>query len=130
MRAASLAPGGAGPVAQVVWRHRRHEVRARLWDRDELVPKRIASPAQLVALGAALAARRWCPGCCRDVGYCIPTSLGACTACAFPDLELDRVDAVQVAAELDPTATGDGFDPTGSDPAGSDEEVPDDVRAA
>ncbi|MDN5915948.1 MAG: hypothetical protein L0I76_12700, partial [Pseudonocardia sp.] len=84
MREAGLAPGGAAPVAQIVWRHRRHEVRALLWDRTELAPKRVATPAQLAAVGLALAARRWCPACARDAGYCIPTSLGVCVDCAFP----------------------------------------------
>lgn len=90
MRAAGLAPGGSAPVAQVVVRvERRHrqETRAWLWAREDLVTKRVASPAQLVAVGRALAARRWCPSCSRDVGYCIPTSLGACVACALPSLE-------------------------------------------
>lgn len=98
MRAQGLAPGGAAPVAQVVVRverRYRRETRARLWDRDELVAKRVPSPAQLVALEHALAARRWCPSCSRDVGYCIPTSLGECIACAFPDLESDPADGSQ-----------------------------------
>ncbi len=83
MRAAGLAPGGAQPVGQVVCRGGRR--RAWLYDRTELVAKRVASPAQLVALGKAMAARRWCPTCRRDVGYCVPTSLGECAACAFPE---------------------------------------------
>jgi hypothetical protein len=86
MRAAGLAPGGADPVGQIVFHRGRREVRALLWDRAELVTKRVASPAQLVALGRALAARRWCSGCSRDVGYCVPTSLGVCVDCAFPGL--------------------------------------------
>ncbi|HEY1969099.1 MAG TPA: RRQRL motif-containing zinc-binding protein [Pseudonocardia sp.] len=88
MRAVRLAPGGAQLVGQVVFTHRRRlgvEVRALLWDRQELVAKRVASSAQMVALSRALAARRWCPGCCRDVGYCVPTSLGRCVDCAFPE---------------------------------------------
>ena len=89
MRALGLAPGGAVPVAQVVWRHRRHEVRGQLWDRSELVPKRTASPAQLVALGKAMAARRWFPSCSRDVGYCIPTSFGQCAGCQWPEVMSD-----------------------------------------
>lgn len=98
MRAADLAPGGAEPVAQVVWRHRRHEVRALLWDRDELVTKRIPTPAQLVAVGLALAARRWCPACARDVGYCLQTSVGVCVDCAFPELAGEPVEARDAAA--------------------------------
>lgn len=89
MRTLGLAPGGAAPVAQVVWRHRRHEIRAQLWDHSELVPKRTASPAQLAALGRAMAARRWCPTCARDVGYCIQTSVGECVDCQFPGVTSD-----------------------------------------
>jgi hypothetical protein len=85
MREAGLAPGGAEPVAQLVFVHKRREVRASLWDRAELVAKRIPSAAQLVALDKAMAARRWCPSCRRDVGYCVPTSLGECIGCAYPD---------------------------------------------
>ena len=86
MRTEGLAPGGAWPVGQLVFHHRRREVRALLYDRGELVPKRVPSAAQLAALGRALAARRRCPACGRDVGYCIPTSLGCCVDCAYPDL--------------------------------------------
>ena len=89
MRAEGLAPGGAWPVGQLVFHHRRREVRALLYDRGELVPKRVPSAAQLAALGRALAARRRCPDCGRDVGYCIPTSLGCCVDCAYPDLATD-----------------------------------------
>lgn len=86
MRALGLAPGGAASVAQMVWRHRRHEVCAQLWDRTELAPKRMPSPAQLVALDRAMAARRWCPSCAQDVGYCIPTGLGRCVDCEYPEV--------------------------------------------
>ena len=86
MRTEGLAPGGAWPVGQLVFHHRRREVRALLYDRGELVPKRVPSAAQLAALERALAARRRCPACGRDVGYCIPTSLGCCVECAYPDL--------------------------------------------
>lgn len=83
MRDQGLAPGGAQPVAQVVCR--RGSRRAWLYDPAELAPKRVPTPAQLAAVAAALAARRWCPTCRHDVGYCIPTSLGQCVSCAFPD---------------------------------------------
>ena len=85
MRAEGLAPGGAWPVGQLVFQHKRREVRALLYDRSELVSKRVPSAAQLAALGRALAARRRCPACGRDVGYCVPTSLGRCVDCAYPD---------------------------------------------
>ncbi len=90
MRTENLAPGGAWPVGQLVFHHRRREVRALLYDRDELVAKRVPSAAQLAALDRALAARRRCPDCGRDVGYCIPTSLGCCVDCAYPELAPDE----------------------------------------
>ena len=55
MRTAGLAPGGAEPVGQIVYRRGRREVRALLWDRSDLVAKRVASAAQLEALGKAMA---------------------------------------------------------------------------
>ncbi len=92
MRAEGLAPGRAWPVGQLVFRHRRREVRSLLYDRGDLVAKRVASAAQLAALDKAMAARRWCLCCDRDVGYCIPTSLGCCVDCAYPDLAQPRPD--------------------------------------
>ncbi len=86
MRAAGLAPGGAVAVGQVVFHRGRREVRALLWARVELRPKRVPTPAQVAALGKAMAARRWCLSCRRDVGYCVPTSLGVCVDCAFPEI--------------------------------------------
>ena len=84
MRAAGLAPGGAQPVARVVCRSGRARRVAYLYDPAELAPKRVATAAQLVAVGKALAARRWCSKCLRDVGYTVPTSLGCCVDCADP----------------------------------------------
>ncbi|MGW2591172.1 RRQRL motif-containing zinc-binding protein, partial [Streptomyces sp. NPDC001515] len=34
------------------------------------------------ALAKAMLARRTCPACHRDAGYCIPSSLGMCVTCA------------------------------------------------
>lgn len=82
MREAGLAPGGTDPVALVLCRRGRRW--AHLWRREDLVAKRTASPAQLAALDRAVAARRWCPSCRRDAGYCIPRSLGECLDCADP----------------------------------------------
>lgn len=83
MREAGLAPGGRGPVGRVVCRRGRRW--AGLWDSTALVPKRQPSPAQLEALARALAARRWCPLCRRDVGYCVPRSVGRCGRCDIND---------------------------------------------
>lgn len=46
-------------------------------------PKRISSPAQLEALEKAMAARRWCRMCRRDVGYCVSKKWGVCGDCAL-----------------------------------------------
>lgn len=89
MREEGLAPGGTEPVAQIVCR--RGQRFAYLWDRSDLVAKRVATPAQLVAVAAATAARRLCPTCGRDAGYCIPRSLGECVACAYPDTDTDLI---------------------------------------
>ena len=102
MRAASLAPGGAAPVGQVVCRRgRRH---ALLYDPADLGATRIPTAAQLAAVAAALAARRRCPTCRRDVGYCIPTSLGECAGCQWPDH--DRPD--RTGATTSPTTRPEG----------------------
>ncbi len=99
MRAEGLAPGGADPVGQLVFSHKRREVWALLWERGALVPKRVPTPAQLAALGRALAARQWCPRCERQVGYCIPTSLGMCVTCAHPDLVEPEPDPVPASTD-------------------------------
>jgi len=88
MREAGLAPGGAWPVAQIVCRRGRR--RALLFDPADLAPKRVPTPAQLAAVGKALAARRWCPDCQTDVGYTVPTSLGRCIDCTYPADQPDR----------------------------------------
>lgn len=79
MRAVGRAPAGAAPVGRIECRRGRRW--ALLWDRAELGPKRTPTPAQRAALGRALAARRRCPSCGRDAGYCIPRSLGCCLDC-------------------------------------------------
>ena len=85
---------------------------AGLWDRAELVAKRAPSPAQLEAVSCALAARRWCPACRRDVGYCIPVSLGVCGACDppldAPQLPVAEVRQVAVAAVAVAAVTVEG----------------------
>ncbi|GAB2770077.1 hypothetical protein GCM10027091_01630 [Streptomyces daliensis] len=43
------------------------------------------TPARTAALAKAMLARRTCPQCRTDAGYCIPTSLGICVSCAYPD---------------------------------------------
>ncbi|MGC5013144.1 RRQRL motif-containing zinc-binding protein [Streptosporangium sp. DT93] len=85
LTAAGLRPGGQGVQAQILWRSKRHGapgVRAAyLYDVRLALPKRTATPAQLEALAKALAARRTCPACRRDVGYVLPRHLGTCLDC-------------------------------------------------
>jgi hypothetical protein len=76
MRDAGLCPGGAEPVARIECR--RGRVWANLWDPSECRPKRVPTLAQRRSIAGALAARRWCPLCQADVGYCIRTTLGHC----------------------------------------------------
>jgi hypothetical protein len=77
-----LRPGGQPIAGQILWIGRTCRVRAAyLYDVALAKPKRSASPRQLAALGKAMTARRTCPSCERDAGYCIPRSLGQCLDC-------------------------------------------------
>lgn len=82
LRAAGLCPGGHEPAGRITCRRGRRW--AWLYRLDLAAPKRTATPAVLAAVGKALAARRWCPGCRRDVGYCVPPVAlgGRCWDCA------------------------------------------------
>ncbi len=81
-----LRPGGQPIAGQILWIGSRRRVRvACLYDVGLAKPKRHLSPRQRAALGKALAARRTCPACGRDVGYCIPRSLGQCLDCHDAD---------------------------------------------
>jgi len=89
LRERGLAPGGHDPVALIGWVQWGRDVFANLYALDLAVPKRTPTPAQLAAIGKALAARRTCPICRRDVGYCLPKSgpfAGRCVEedCARP----------------------------------------------
>jgi hypothetical protein len=86
LRALGLRPGGQGVAAQVERpRRRRGPLVAYLYRIDRAKPVRAMTPAKWAALAKANAARRACPECRRDAGYVIPSSLGMCTTCAFPD---------------------------------------------
>jgi hypothetical protein len=82
LSACGLRPGGAPVVARIEWRAGRRW--ADLYAVATAKPKRPMTPAKTAALGKAMAARRTCPTCGRDVGYCIPLSLGECPDCHFP----------------------------------------------
>jgi hypothetical protein len=82
LRAQGLRPGGQD-VAAVLERPRRRRgpLVAYLYRIDQAKPVRPMTPAKRAALDKAMAARRTCPECRTDVGYCIPRSLGMCVPC-------------------------------------------------
>lgn len=84
LRAQGLRPGGQPVAAQVLWRGVGGTRAAYLYRVDLALPKRTASPAQLVAIAKALEARRTCPTCKQVVWYYIARSLGECLDCAEP----------------------------------------------
>ncbi|MFF4752271.1 RRQRL motif-containing zinc-binding protein [Streptomyces sp. NPDC002514] len=86
LRARGLRPGGQGVAAQLERpRRRRPPLVAYLYRIDQAKPVRPMTPAKRAALAKANTARRTCPQCCRDAGYVIPPSLGACVPCTYPD---------------------------------------------
>jgi hypothetical protein len=86
LRAQGLRPGGQDVAAQLERpRRRRGPLVAYLYRVDLAKPVRPMTPARRAALAKANAARRLCPSCGRDAGYVIPTSLGMCVPCAYPD---------------------------------------------
>ncbi|MEU8994095.1 RRQRL motif-containing zinc-binding protein [Streptomyces caniferus] len=88
LRAMGLRPGGQPVIAQIErLRGQRGPLVAYLYRTDRAKPVRPMTPAKRAALAKANAARRICPNCRSDAGYCIPRSLGMCVPCAFPDEE-------------------------------------------
>ncbi|MBT2507514.1 hypothetical protein J7I98_16800 [Streptomyces sp. ISL-98] len=88
LRIRGLRPGGQPVTAQVMRRSRRRRggvAVAYLYRIDLAKPVRPMTPAKRAALDKAMAARRTCPSCCTDAGYCIPISLGMCVTCAYPE---------------------------------------------
>ncbi|MGW3494011.1 RRQRL motif-containing zinc-binding protein [Streptomyces sp. NPDC001020] len=86
LRALGLRPGGQEVAAQIERpRRRRGPLVAYLYRVDRAKPVRPMTPGRRAALARANAARRTCPQCHRDAGYVIPSSLGMCSTCAFPD---------------------------------------------
>lgn len=85
LRARGLRPGGQPIAAQVMRRSRRRKdevLVGYLYRIDRALPVRPMTPGRAAALATAMLARRTCPTCQTDAGYCIPTSLGECAACA------------------------------------------------
>ncbi|MEE4546182.1 RRQRL motif-containing zinc-binding protein [Streptomyces sp. V4-01] len=88
LRTRGLRPGGQPVAAQLMWRSRkaRGEIRvAWLFRLDLALPVRPMTAGRWAALAAAMRARRTCPTCRRDAGYVLPTSLGMCVPCAYPE---------------------------------------------
>ncbi|WP_406485449.1 RRQRL motif-containing zinc-binding protein [Streptomyces microflavus] len=82
LRALGLRPGGQDVVAEVHRpRRRRGPLVAYLYRIEHAKPVRPMTPGRTAALAAAMLARRTCPNCRTDVGYCIPRSLGMCVPC-------------------------------------------------
>ncbi|MEV6747413.1 RRQRL motif-containing zinc-binding protein [Streptomyces sp. NPDC051080] len=82
LRALGLRPGGQDVAAQLERpRRRRGPLVAYLFLVDRAKPVRPMTPAKWAALAKANTARRTCPVCERDAGYCIPPSLGMCVPC-------------------------------------------------
>ena len=89
LRARGLRPGSQGVAAQMERpRRRRGPLVAYLYRIDQAKPVRPMTTGRWAALAKANAARRMCPECRRDAGYVIPTSLGTCVTCAFPDFSV------------------------------------------
>lgn len=87
LRARGLRPGSQPIAAQVMRRNCRAggvQV-AYLYDIARAKPVRPMTSRKWGALALAMLARRTCPSCQTDAGYVIPTSLGTCVACAYPE---------------------------------------------
>ncbi|WP_037633600.1 RRQRL motif-containing zinc-binding protein [Streptomyces erythrochromogenes] len=86
LRALGLRPGGQDIAGQVLRpRRRRDPLTAFLYRVDRALPVRPMTPAKTAALAKANATRRTCPECRTDAGYVIPSSLGMCVPCAYPE---------------------------------------------
>ncbi|TCR24199.1 RRQRL motif-containing zinc-binding protein [Streptomyces sp. BK205] len=86
LRARGLRPGGQPIAGQILRpRYRRGPLVAYLYRLDKALPVRPMTPAKQRALARAMRARRTCPQCRTDAGYVIPSSLGVCVPCAYPD---------------------------------------------
>ncbi|QFZ74267.1 hypothetical protein GFH48_14255 [Streptomyces fagopyri] len=88
LRDRGLRPGGQPIAAQVMRRHRGRKSGvqvAYLYRLDRARPVRPMTSRKWGALALAMLARRTCPQCQLDAGYVIPTSLGTCVSCAYPE---------------------------------------------
>lgn len=88
LRGRGLRPGGQEVAAQILRpRRRREPLTAYLYRIDLARPVRLMTPAMWRAHEAMMRARRTCPSCRMDVGYCIPRSRGICGMCIAADEE-------------------------------------------
>ncbi len=88
LREQGLRPGGQPIQAQVMFprRGRKSGVQvAYLYRIDLALPVRPMTSRKWGALALAMLARRTCPKCRITYDYCLPTSLGMCVPCAYPD---------------------------------------------
>ncbi|MFF1919200.1 RRQRL motif-containing zinc-binding protein [Streptomyces sp. NPDC058221] len=86
LRALGLRPGGQDGAAVLECpRKRRGPLVAYLYLVARAKPVRPMTPARWAALTKANAARQVCPNCHQDAGYRIPSSLGMCVTCAYPE---------------------------------------------
>lgn len=88
LRTLGLRPGGQPVAAQVMRRSRGRKTGVLvgyLYRIDLAKPVRPMTSRKWGALALAMLARRTCPQCRTDAGYVIPTSLGTCVPCAYPD---------------------------------------------
>ncbi|MFE6177834.1 RRQRL motif-containing zinc-binding protein [Streptomyces sp. NPDC056464] len=83
LRAEGLRPGGQPIAAQAMRINRRTGTPrvAYLYRVDRALPVRPMTSRKWGALALAMLARRTCPACRLDVGYCIPRSHGICGLC-------------------------------------------------
>ncbi|WP_424213568.1 RRQRL motif-containing zinc-binding protein [Streptomyces sp. BI20] len=83
LRKLGLRPGGQDVVATLERRRRRGRdpLVAHLYRVDLARPVRPMTARRWGALALAMLARRTCPACGIDRGYCIPRSLGTCVPC-------------------------------------------------
>jgi hypothetical protein len=85
LRSQGLRPGGQGVAAQILRPRRRGvPLTAYLYRVNLARPVRPMSEAMWRAHEAMMRTRRRCPECGTDAGYVIPTLLGMCVTCAYP----------------------------------------------
>lgn len=86
LRELHLRPNGQDPYGRIECRRGRRY--AWLYRHDLAAPSRPVTPAMQHGLDQAMRARRICPKCKRDAGYCIPyIALGRCVECHLDEQE-------------------------------------------